>query len=173
MNDALRDEIIAEITAAFSGVRRGEITLHEADVIDDCGSDTARRAAHARDTEKRWQDVPDADIESYSAILCFVCPESFRYYIAAYVVWSLRNYRSSRSITSDWTIYALAPNTNKDLDERKLTRFNMFSAEQARAIRLFLEYMVEHGDGHVDATVAKLGLEVYWNKRGAAATNQL
>jgi hypothetical protein len=169
MNDALRDEIIAGITEAFTGVRRGDITLHEADVIDECGSEKDRRTARARDVEKRWQDVPEADIESHSSALSFLCPESFRYYVAAYMVWSLRNYRTSKSASSDFTIYALMPNTNKAIDEWKLARFTLFSPAQARTIRRFLEFMVEHGDGHSDATQAKLALDAYWNERTKVA----
>ena len=169
MNDALKKEAIAEITVAFSGVRRGEITLHEADVIDDCGSDSKRLTARARDNEKRWQDVPDADIETHPAALCFVCSESFRYYIAAYMVWSLRNYRVSKSDSSDWTIYALAPNTNKPLDKRTLSRFDMFTPQQTRAIVKFLEFMVEHGDSYADEAQAKLALEAYWYERAKVA----
>ncbi len=165
MNNLIRDEIIAEIAAAFSDVCRGDITLHEADVIDDCGLDSMRRAARARDTEKRWQDVPDADIESHPAILCFLCPESFRYYIAAYMVWSLRHYQISNSDSSDWTIYALTPNTNKPLDKRTLSRFAIFSPQQSRVIRRFLEHMVDHGDGYAHSAQAKLALEAYWYER--------
>ncbi|PWU10334.1 MAG: hypothetical protein C5B50_25730 [Verrucomicrobia bacterium] len=162
MNDVLRDEIIAEITAAFSGVARGDTTLHEADIIDRCGPDSARRAARARDAEKRWQDVPDTDIEQYPSALSHLCPESFRYYIAAYMVWSLRHYRTSGSASSDFTIYALAPNTNKPKDKRALSRFENFSTRQAQAIRRFLEFMVEHGDGLADDAQASLALDAYW-----------
>jgi len=165
MNDILRDKVIAEITEAFSGVRRGAITLHEADVIDECGSEKDRRSARARDIEKRWQDVPETDIESHSSALSFLCPESFRYYIAAYMVWSLRNYHTSKSASSDFTIYALTPNTNKAVDKRSLSRFAIFSSEQAKTIRHFLEFMVDHEDGHADATQAKLALDAYWNER--------
>lgn len=166
MNDVLRDEIIADITEAFGGVRRGEITIHEANVIDDCGSEAERRAARARDTEKRWQDVPDSDIESYPSALSFLCPESFRYYVAAYMVWSLRYYRTSDSASSDFTIYAFTPNTNKPNDEWKLARFALFSPRQANAIRRFLGFMVEHGDGDADEIQAKLALDTYWNRLG-------
>jgi hypothetical protein len=36
MNDTLRDEIIGEISRVFKDVKRGDITLHEAEVIDGC-----------------------------------------------------------------------------------------------------------------------------------------
>ena len=85
------------------------------------------------------------------------------------MVWSLRHYRTSDSTSSDFTIYALAPNTNKPGDKWKLRRFGMFSPQQARAVRRFLEFMVEHGDGYADDTVAKLALDAYWNEHGEVA----
>lgn len=165
VNEVLRDEIIAEITAAFSDVRRGAITLHEADVLDGCGSESQRRTARALDLERRWQDVPDSDIESHPFALSFLCPESFRYYIAAYMVWSLRHYRTSSSLSSDFTIYALTPNTNKPTDKWQLSRLKMFSHRQACAIRRYLEFMVEHGDDFADDTQAKLALVAFWNEQ--------
>ncbi len=165
MNDALRDEIIAEIGAAFANVQRGATTLHEADVIDHCGSEREQRAARARDTERRWQDVPDADMASNPSALSFLCPESFRYYIPAYMVWSLRHYRTSQP---DSVIYALTPNTNKTKDKKKLAAFAMFSLQQREVIRRYLEFMVEHGDCHIDDTAASLALESYWKNANGA-----
>src|SRR5580765_9035818 len=44
MNEGLQNEVIAKITAAFPEVRRGSVPLHEAEVIDDCGSDPERHS---------------------------------------------------------------------------------------------------------------------------------
>jgi hypothetical protein len=164
MNDSLREEIIAEIATAFAEVCRGKITLHEAEVIDDHGSDAECDAARGRDTELRWQDVPDSVIEAHPSILSFLCPESFRYYIAAYMVWSLRFYMKSESASSDFTIYALAPNSGTPLDRWKLERFTLFSAQQARAVQRYLRFMVDHGDGCADSSQAELALQAYWNE---------
>ena len=169
MNDSLREQIIAEINAAFDKVPRGQITLHEADVIDDCGSDKDRRKARRLDIESRWQDVPASVIEAHYSVLSFLCPESFRYYIPAYMVWSLRYYKMSQSISSDFTIYALTPNTNKPLDKFSLQRFSLFSPPQARAVQRFLQFMVDHGDGHADDSQAQLALNAYWNQAARAA----
>ena len=164
MNDALRDEIVAEINTAFAKVRRGSTTLHEAEVIDNCGSDKERRTARRQDTELCWQDVPAAVIQAHPLVFSFLCSESFRYYIAAYMVWSLRHYRERDLASLDFTIYALAPNTNKPPDRWKLERFSLFSPPQARAVQRFLRFMVEHREGGADSSQAELALNAYWNE---------
>ena len=69
MNEDMPDQVIAEIDKAFDGVKRGAVTLHEADVIDRYRSDKECKAARAQDTEGRWQDVPEADIETHPSPL--------------------------------------------------------------------------------------------------------
>ena len=168
MDDALHEEIITEINAAFADVARGSITLHEADVLDGGDPDSERAAARARDTEGHWQQVPAAAIEAHPSILSFLCPESFRYYLAAYMVWSLLHYRTSGSLSSDFTIYALTPNTNKPLKPWKLARFSVFSPAQARSICRYLQFMAEHGDGHADSWQARVALDSYWTAHAPA-----
>lgn len=128
--DAARDAVIASIVAAFVGVGRGDgVTLHEADVIDGYGSDEMRREARKLDPETRWQDVPEADIEHYHWALSFFDAEGFRYYIPAYMTWTLRYAETSDSISADYTIYAFThtpPN-----DDRQ---FALLDNVQRRAI---------------------------------------
>src|SRR5690242_11187888 len=89
----LRAEIIRDIEAAFDGVERGEgVTLHEAWAIDCCASDRKRAKARKSDTDTRWKDIPASDIENCPSALAFMDAEGFRYYIPAYMVWTLRNY---------------------------------------------------------------------------------
>ncbi len=84
--------LIEEITAAFDGVSREDgVTLHEATVLDDYGSLEERAEARKQDTEDNWQDVPEEDIRFTDAVLSFLDPKGFHYYIPAYVVWYLRN----------------------------------------------------------------------------------
>jgi hypothetical protein len=60
----LADSIIAEIRRAFRAVSRADgVTLHEALVIDNYGSDAERSAARRPDTDCQWQDVPEHPIE--------------------------------------------------------------------------------------------------------------
>ena len=57
------NELIAEITAAFDGVSRGNgVTLHGAGAIDDRKPFEELQAARQLDTERRWQDVSGRDL---------------------------------------------------------------------------------------------------------------
>ena len=165
MKPLSRDEIISEITAAFDGVPRGKITLHEARVIDSCGSEKEQRAAHKQDTEHRWQDVPDSDIESHPSTLGYVCPTSFRYYLAAYMAWSLRHYDTTASSSLGFTIGALCPNTNKLQKDEGTALLARFTPSQTAAIRRFLAFMAREGDPS-DRFQAQLALDVYWEPVG-------
>jgi hypothetical protein len=86
-----KQALMEEITAAFDGVsRENGVSLSEAWVIDDYGSDEERAEARKEDTETRWQDVPDEDIAYGYSCLSFLDEIGFHYYIPAYMVWYLR-----------------------------------------------------------------------------------
>ncbi len=164
--DMLQSAVIGRITSAFDGIPREDgVTLHEADAIDDYRSEEECRAARKLDRERRWQDVPDEDIEAYPSILSFLDATGFRYYIAAFMVWSLKHYMTSDSLSSDYTIYALCPN-RKELRDRKTSQFSLLNEAQSKATCSFLRFMVDHGDGHADDAVAREALEKYWGEFG-------
>jgi hypothetical protein len=136
------EAIIVAIRQAFSGVRRGEVTLHEAIVIDSYGADAERQEARSRDVEIDWQHVRDEDIEECETALCFLDPVSWRYYIPAYMIWSLSHFRVNNSIVSDFTIYTFELSDRHDLREYGLSRFESLS--QSQAGRVSLSYL--HGE---------------------------
>ena len=162
-----RDAVIRAIEAAFDGVsRHGGVSLHEADVIDNYGTPAEREDARALDTETRWQDVAAGDIRTYYWILPFLDPIGYRYYLPAYMSWSLRNHAGPRDATSaEFTVFSLVKSEAKR-EEWELDRFKMFNVQQARAIRRFLEYMAEHAGLEKDAGEA---LARYWEKFGDAS----
>jgi hypothetical protein len=162
MTETDRQRVIDKNERAFDGVARGEITLHETDVIDGCGSDRKRRKARKLDGEKRWQDVPASAIDDHQAALCFA-GNSFRYYLAAYMVRSLRDLTSP---VVDFTIFALMPDTNKPRHKWKMEHFSDFSPEQIQAVVEFLQLMAEEED-FVD--YAKLALDAFWTEKAEQA----
>jgi len=168
--ESLRQHVIDEIRQAFGHVSREDgVTLHEAQVIDDYGSDEERVAARALDTDCRWQDVPDHLIEKYPDTLCFVDPKGFRYYLPAYMVWGLRQYEASNSFSVDHPIYSLMLSEVKPLREWELERYRVFDDEQAKAICRFLRFMAEQDEDFVDAKSAREALEGFWGKFCEAA----
>lgn len=162
MTESARQQVIDEIERAFNGLARGDITLHETDVIDGCGSERQRRKARKLDVEKRWQDVPVLAIDSHPTALCYA-GDSFRYYLAAYMVRSLRDLTSP---VADFTIYALVPNTNKPRHKWRLERYSEFSPEQTQAVFHFLQLMAEE-EGYNDS--AKLALDALWAEKAGQA----
>jgi hypothetical protein len=158
------DEIIASIRTAFAGVPRGAVTIHEAEVVDGYGSDEERAAARRLDTDASWDRVPDADIEECTSALCHLDPEGWRYYVPAYMIWSLRHYRVSSSIVSDYTIYTFDPSgSDARLREYKLARYRLLDRGQSQAVCRFLRHMAANDD-YADARVADIALAEYWGR---------
>ena len=113
MNETLSDQelraaIIAQIEEAFDGVERDDgVTLHEARELDDYGSPEELAAARAKDTESRWQDIPESWIDKYADTLPFMDVKGFRYYIPAFMIWALKHYDDgSGSFADDAALYA-------------------------------------------------------------------
>ena len=133
-----RHEVVAAIRAAFSGVdRENAISLHEGRVIDLHGSADERAGARSLDVELIWEQVPPKHIERFSSALSFLDPKGFRYYIPAYMIWTLdANARGGTSCHS--TFFHL-----ECLDERdryNLHRLQLLNDDQRRSIALFLLY---------------------------------
>lgn len=157
--------VIAMIARAFQQVQREDgVSLHEADVLDSYGTDSQRAAARRKDVDTSWCDVPAADIEHYHAVFSFLDPKGFRYYIPAYMTWSLRNYQSSRSMTVDSTIYALALHDQAELRDYQLERYSLLTNEEGGAVLAFLRYMAHETDGRVDDRAARDAIRKYWSK---------
>jgi hypothetical protein len=159
------EAIIEEIRHAFRGVHRGRITLHEAEVIDEYGSDEQRAEARQRDTDDCWERVPDDHIAECTTALCYLDPESWRYYIPAYMIWSLRHLRISNSCIIDATINAFVPsNVDVALDEHSMERYRLLSVEQSKAVCRFLRYMARYdamSSDYVDPFIS-MALQKHW-----------
>ncbi|MCW3095898.1 MAG: hypothetical protein JWL77_1516 [Chthonomonadaceae bacterium] len=162
--------LIAQIRMAFAGVTRmGGVSLHEADVIDGYGSPQQRNAARKLDTDRVWWEVPDADIERYHWILSFLDATGFRYYIPAYMTWTLAHYEHSESDSGDKTIYAL--DCGERRNDHKLQYFKLFSREQSEAVCAFLRFMEDDPTGMADSGAALGALKRYWGQFCAEETS--
>jgi hypothetical protein len=158
-----RDALIREIQHAFAGVTRdGGVSLHQANVIDHYGSHEQEVAARERDTERSWQEVPNADIGSNYSALSFLDPVGLRYYLPAYMVWILRHFHQTDSASVAATLSTLNP--SGDLREWSLERFQLLTRDQSAAVGAFLTFMVEYSAGWVDADVARQALGGYWGR---------
>jgi len=159
----IRRRIIAEIERAFANVRRGNgITLHQARVLDDYGGDIEQAWARRKDTDTRWQDIPDTRIEKLANTLPFLDPEGFCYYIPVFMIWALRHSETSDSFAGDAAIYIFGVNP---LAEGNMDLFRLFTPQQTTAIAHFLEYFARYADSnHADNETAQKALDAHWHQ---------
>jgi hypothetical protein len=158
-NLALRQSIIHEIEAAFEGVCREDgVTLHEAEVLDSYGTDEERAAARKLDTDTRWQDVPDEWIEASDYVLNYAEAKGFRYYIPAYIRWTLANYYPDSSLTIGHVILTFAMRFEEDQP-----KFELLTNDQRTAICKFLRYVAGQPDWF-EYSAAHVALSYGWGK---------
>jgi len=157
-------EIIQSIESAFAGVPRGELTLHQAEVIDSDSTEEAQLKARSLDQESTWDQVPDEDLEDCTAALCHLDPQSWKYYLPAYMIWALRNYQHSDSIMLDFTIYSLKlSDDDKVLSEYDMQRFRLLDEAQSATVCKFLNFMAQQPE-FVDEIIAMEAISLYWHK---------
>lgn len=166
------DALLADIRRAFADVRRGDgVTLHEAAVIDDYGSTQERAEARKLDTDERWWDVPDEDIESFDAALNFLDPVGFLYYVPAYLSWTLRNFETSESSAVDAVGFGLS-NVHLLGDEELAAwnrdRWSRFTREQGAVILRFLRFTNDLQTRDPNLRFLTSPIEPYWLQFGDA-----
>jgi predicted negative regulator of RcsB-dependent stress response len=144
----LRDRLIRQIESAFDGVQLGDgVSLHEAEAIDDNLSEQECAAARKLDRESRWQDVPDAAIRDHSSSLYFMDEFGTWFYLPAYMIWSLKNYTISDSLSISHAASKL-----------KSCRAGQFTQQQCQAIQAYLQFLAaEYQDPD-----AQEALQDYW-----------
>lgn len=152
------EELLSQIDKAFDRVKRdGGVSLHQAVVIDDYGTQEEFENAEKLDTETRWQEVPDSDISTNTSIFCFLDPIGFKYYLPAAMTWSIKNYEQDESDCDFFTYLAVLPTVAPremgrgigaawDLDG--FIKNHAFSAEQVSSIYRFICFMaIKAGHG--------------------------
>lgn len=153
LSDAAK--LIESITEAFAGTELGDgVTLHEADLEGAYCNDAVRLAARAKDTESRWQDIPDWKLERFGAALSFFDVGGWKFYIPAYMIWSVKHWRSTRALTADKVIWGF------ELSEFQRLRFESLSDEQSTVVLCFLKHLDEYS-GEPDA---KRAIQPYWER---------
>jgi len=100
--------LVGQIRTEFANVRLGEgISICEANVIDDYGSDEERATARAGDEHQDWSRIPAELIEKLPHVFCFMDLEGIRFHLPAFMVFSLQNYQQSSSLSVDTVVFRL------------------------------------------------------------------
>jgi hypothetical protein len=140
-----RDCIIEMIRCAFDGVPRGQgITLHEAEVLDDYGTEEDRENARRQDNEERWQDIPQKSLSLFTYWM-YLDYEALRYYLPAVMISLLESAESgeydndaSQSVLPLVDPRDVGRGHGEDFDVEGLIKKCAFTPKQVEAIYFFL-----------------------------------
>jgi hypothetical protein len=131
---ATLEVLLAQIEAAFANVPRpGNDELLHSNCFDD--NDIAELYSVAV-----WHDLTDAVVENEYAALFFLSPEGFRYFIPAYMSFTILHPESGAAAVES-TIWSLSPENDQHFTPSK---FILFDANQSAAVVAFLEAMAAH-----------------------------
>ena len=149
------ERIVAEVADAFRDVQLedGE-TIHEADLEGAYSDDSVRLAAREKDPEVNWRDIPDWKLDGLHPHGFFDL-KGWRFHIPAYMIWTLRNWRTSTSVSIDYTIWEFRPS----LGTRDLQRYSSLSFPQGCAVYDFLHFFCTYSD----APEPREAIEAYWH----------
>jgi hypothetical protein len=161
-----RKALMSEITSAFEDVELQDgITLHEAVALDNYASQEERMAARRRDRHGSWKDVRDEEIAECESALSFVDWKGFRYYLPAFMLYSLshwnypRKYRlDDKSRTLHGTCYHLLnfyPKSLRQSEPRLFVEKYKLSSAQCRAIASFLRFTIDFDNSSADEATVK------------------
>ena len=135
-----RGVLIACIRDAFRGTAPGNgTTIHEADLEGCYTDDSERLAARAKDTETNWEDVPNWKIERFSSVMPFFDAEGYRFYIPAYMIWTLKNWRTSSLFIVDSVLWSFGYRSS----DFNAERHQILSPVQLHASYRFIKHFCE------------------------------
>ncbi|HEY9607686.1 MAG TPA: DUF6714 family protein, partial [Allocoleopsis sp.] len=113
------------------------ISLHAARALDDWHSlAEAKKIGQKMDRDTKWQEVPDEWIVEFHDIFSFLDVKGFRYYIPAYMVWSIKEPKASNSNSLNSLFYAF-----EERDGYYQSHFEILNQEQLDAISNFIEFV--------------------------------
>jgi len=167
-NPSFRD-VIALVEAAFADVRRDEdCTLHQAQLADQSMSREIPHeewdAEKLRDPETDWRDVPGASIDECSAALSHATPQSWLFYLPAYMrraleLWDVDTLESD--LRNSVIFHLTQDSKDMGLAAYVLERFIQMNRQQEAAVVAFLEYFRDVAD-EWHSRCASEALASYW-----------
>lgn len=141
------NELIALINEVFGDLKHpGDAALPCPPVDDDTELGAFYGVEH-------WQQMADKDLDYYNSALGFLSPAGFQYFLPAFLVWVIQNYRRSPWFTVDSTIYNLDPGVLPD--PFRISKLRALNPRQRQCVVKFLEFMAAAGDEWCDAEAAR------------------
>ena len=153
--------LLQQVRTAFAGVvLGGGETIHQAHLEGTCSRGAPRWIAEGeKDPETDWSEVPDWKLEQGFSTLCFFDVEGWRFYLPAFLCWSLRNWRTTDFLTADALVWNLTFE-KWGIPLNCARRFESLNREQSEAVYAFLD-LLDRYSGEADAGEA---IRSYWHR---------
>lgn len=134
--DPQTQAVIAEIRAAFLGVKLGEgIGLQEADGIDDREDEETLAALRAADEKEDWENIPAERLNRCFSSPGFLDPPGIRFHLPSFLIAELKG---------DYHQEIVGTLTN--LDDWRRGKYILLNATQKQAVSLFLVHVRDNPD---------------------------
>ncbi|MDJ0743183.1 MAG: CPCC family cysteine-rich protein [Xenococcaceae cyanobacterium MO_167.B27] len=176
--DVFQQKVIQSIQKAFDRVELEDgITLVEARLIDDYIFDYSQKKQLKEERFKQqiehnhlfreslditendllenWQDIPERVIKNLSDVLCFLDEKGYRFYLPAYMIWTINYFGKWDYYSVDSTIFSLCPS------EYNLSRRQLLTVKQCQAICQFVRFMAIYDN---DFMAGNLETFEYWQQ---------
>lgn len=141
---AEREALIAEIHAAFKGVKRGRGTSWaEAGVLSDFGTEKELRAARATDTDQHWPALVNSAMWRHNNIeWSYLDAEGFRYYLPAGMIHEafIDPDSPATDLLGSLTFSKPSKRPDHDLREHTLKKWSLLNDRQRRCVKRFLQF---------------------------------
>ena len=147
-----REQLISEIKDAFRGVTLEDgVSLNMCKYKDSGGSAKKYLELAKNDERNDWTALLEGDLLTrFQVTFSFTDGKGFRFYLPAYMIWSLRNFENSDAYIIDGTVSGINSEFRKDIK-------NLLSEQQLAVAEKFLEFAVTHE--RFDSKIASENLE--------------
>ena len=164
-------KLLALIDEAFTGAQRDEdCTLHQAQLLDHTMDREISEAewdeAKRRDPETDWRAVPASSLSECDAALSHATPQSWLFYIPAYMKRALE--LLDADVVTTWlpgsvVFHLTYDNKDPGLGRRTIERFRLLTPKQNESVVAFLNYVVAYPRKTTSyASEATEALNNYW-----------
>lgn len=139
------------VESAFDGIPRPETSLRQFVLTDEKGmsgiiTDEEWRFASITRTDAKWQDLSELEIEHCGCQLAHMPAQEFRYYLPAYMLYSLNHAQDSiiDNMIPGSIVFSLTPSQSHP--SYSASQYSLFDSSQRKAIVAFLRYMASHAE---------------------------
>lgn len=159
-----KEQIIQLITKAFADVKLGNgISLEQVKIMDESSIGDPIKKVPSVDSERHWSEIPSEILRKYWA-LSYLDNEGFRYYIPAFMIQELKDFKQDEPYVRSGIIFQLYPNKKHQWDF-SINRYSLLTPKMKQATYYFLQFFAENLPwGTEDKTNAERAIRNYWGE---------